>query len=47
MDIVLIARRDALKELEEQLGERDMDIVVHAIDLYIDFLEIHTRDIEV
>lgn len=35
----LQARKLALEELEERLGEVEFDIAVRAIDLYIDFIE--------
>lgn len=46
-DPILKSRKDALQELEESLSDQDMDIAIHAIDLYIDFLEVNTQEFQV
>ena len=47
VDPILKARKDTLSELEESLSDGDIDIAIHAIDLYIDFLEVNSVEYEV
>lgn len=40
MDIILKARKSTLEQLQESLNDDDLDIAIHALDLYIDYLEV-------